>query len=587
MLNGLQNQVDYSPDLNMVTFIHRQNTNLTPLGGSGTIRFDYSDNTGETWIIDQGPISIDLAAADGALPINTVVGEEVVSGFRNPNGAIYNPVGNTDPANAYYVSASAAALQDGSFGHIGVVCFTATNLGDFSTPSEQYLQAVSPEDYSGDYFIYGLTQGGDAMYGVSALFFETGNFDNFSKLAIWKGTFNSSQNDFDWSATVIEPDFSDYAAEEGQALFTSDNRSITFSPDGSVGYMVVLGSLVEYEEKLSRPIVYKTTDGGENWDLQPELDIVNTAVADLVEYTEFSNVIRRPVVWSMDVVVDINGTLHVFSEMNRGTPVDGEAFTWVDDETDISNTFFIDFSLNTNGNWSSRYIGETINYGEGVFPGNWESFYTVEHMLQTSRNVDGSKLFFSWLASPLANDGFNNEPDILARGLDVVNNAITDEKILTEDSDIETLVNIASLAPTCITNGSDFDYELPFVTIEDFVLGFNEETNFIFIKGIGFNDDEFIPLGINEYPLSQIEMKVWPNPANKSLTISYNLKKAVVVSFTVYNSLGKSVMGPSTINQSAGLYQNTLDISRLKEGIYIGKLLVGDKTYSQKIVVQD
>jgi len=588
MLKSLQNQVDYNPDLNMISFVHRQNTELTPDGGSGSIRFDYSTDTGVNWNINQGPLSVDLVAADGLLTVPTTVGEEVVFGLRYPNGAIFNPVGNTDLANAFYVTASAAAVQDEGFiGHIGVSCFTSTKMSDLSTPSEQYLQVVSDDTWSGDYHLFGLVQGGDAMWAASSLFFEDGNIENYSKIAIWKGMLNNNQNDFIWSATVIEPDFSDYTTEEGQVLMTSDNRSVAFSPDGSVGYLVVLGSLIEYDDNLSRPIVYKTADAGENWILQPELDITNMQVADLVEYTEGATTIKRPVVWSMDVVVDINGTLHVISEMNRGTPVDGEAFTWLDDETGINNTFYVDFSLSSSGNWSSRYIGEPVNITEGILDNFWSSFYVVEHNLQASRTADGGKVFFSWLASPLSNDDSNNEPDIIARGLDVVNNTWTDVKTLTFDSDIESIVNIASLAPTCITNGDDFDYELPFVTIEDFVLGSVEETDFIFVKGLGFNEIEFIPLGINEHPISQIEMKVWPIPANESINLSYNLKQASAVSVGIFNALGKKVNQSALTNKSAGWHGNKIGISNLESGIYFIKLLVEDKTYTRKIVVQD
>jgi hypothetical protein len=201
-----------------------------------------------------------------------------------PNGVIFNPAGNTDLANAFYVTASGGAIQDEGFGHLGINCFTSTNLGDLSTPSEQYLQAVSDDTWSGDYFPYGLIQGGDAMYAVNTLFFTDGEIGNYSKLAIWKGVLNNDQNDFEWSATVIEPEFVTYIANDGggdfESLMSSDNRSVAFSPDGSVGYMVVLGSLISYEENLSRPVVFKTNDAGQNWVLQPELDIVNMAVLD-------------------------------------------------------------------------------------------------------------------------------------------------------------------------------------------------------------------------------------------------------------------------------------------------------------------
>jgi hypothetical protein len=590
MLNSMQNQVDYNPDLNMVTFVHRQNTNLTPQGGSGTIRFDYSTDAGATWDhINEGPISPDLAAGDGTIMISTAVGEEEVYGLRNPNGAIYNPPGNTDMANTFYISASASAISDGGFGHIGANCFSTTKMSDLNTPSEQYLQAVSDDTWSGDYFPFGLIQGGDAMYTVSSLFFTDGVLENYSKLAIWKGVLNNDQNDFEWSATVLEPNFVTYTANDGggdyESLMTSDYRSMAFSPDGSVGYMVVLGSLDSYEENLSRPIVFKTTDAGEIWELQPELDIVNMPVANLVEYTEGSNTIKRPVVWSMDVVVDINGTLHVLSEMNRGTLTDGEAFTWVDIDTEISNTFYIDFTLNTNGSWASRYIGEPVNIGVGIPDVAWESFYVISHELQASRTADGSKVFFGWLASPLSSDQTNVEPDIFARGIDVVNNMLTEEKNMTFDTDIESIVSIASLAPTSIVGGDDFNYELPYVIIEDFVLGFGQETFFTFVKGLGFNNDEFTVVSVEELEQASFGFKVWPNPADNFSNIGFTLDKNTQVEIEVYNSIGQMELRIHNGELQAGYQSLPIDLNVLKPGLYLVNLIIDHKRYTQNLVI--
>ena len=590
MLEAQQNQVDYNPDLGMVTFVHRQNTNITPDGGSSILRFDYSTDAGVTWNINQGPITNDLLDAGGQIAVTTTVGEEVVYGLRIPNGAIYNPTGNTDLANAFYVSASGGAIQDGGFGHIGINCFTSTNLGDLSTPSEQYLQAVSDETWSGDYFPYGLVQGGDAMYAVNTLFFTTGELGNYSKLAIWKGILNNDQNDFDWSSTVLEPEFVTYIANDGggdyESLMTSDNRSVAFSPDGSIGYMVVLGSLVSYEENLSRPIVFKTTDAGENWVLQPELDIVNMSVAELVEYTDGSNTIKRPVVGSMDIIVDANGTLHVLSVMNRGTDVDGQYFEWVDSGTEISNTFYIDFTLNNNGTWGSRYIGEPVNIGEGIPDVTWESFYTIQHELQASRTADGSKVFFSWLASPLSSDETNVEPDIMARGIDVVNNMLTEVKNLTFDTDIESIVNIASLAPTCIVGGDDFDFELPFVIIEDFVLGTDNETFFTFVKGLGFNNSEFTVVSIEEKEPIPFSFKIWPNPADNYSNIGFTLTKKSNVEILVYNTLGQNKLVVFNDELQAGYQNIPIELNELKSGLYLVNLIIDNKQYTQNLVIE-
>src|SRR5690349_20530324 len=82
ILNGT-NPVAADKSLNMISYIHRHHV-ATFGGNSGNLRFDYSTNGGTNWTLNVGPVN----------PASTNYG-------RYPQGAIYNPANNTNPANAY------------------------------------------------------------------------------------------------------------------------------------------------------------------------------------------------------------------------------------------------------------------------------------------------------------------------------------------------------------------------------------------------------------------------------------------------------------------------------------------------------
>ena len=72
-------------DINSISFTHRM---LNPPGGPGTgyIAYDFSTDGGDTWLINNEVYEAPTALYNG----------------RYPQGLIYNPEGNTDPASAFY-----------------------------------------------------------------------------------------------------------------------------------------------------------------------------------------------------------------------------------------------------------------------------------------------------------------------------------------------------------------------------------------------------------------------------------------------------------------------------------------------------
>src|SRR5690606_13792102 len=86
-INGPRSNVYYSPDINTISFIHRGDPANGVGANSGDYFWDISTDGGSTWNINQGP-SYAVSGSPGNLA-------------RYPMGVIYNPTGNTDPANAW------------------------------------------------------------------------------------------------------------------------------------------------------------------------------------------------------------------------------------------------------------------------------------------------------------------------------------------------------------------------------------------------------------------------------------------------------------------------------------------------------
>lgn len=69
---------------------------------------------------------------------------------------------------------------------------------------------------------------------------------------------------------------------------------------------------------------------------------------------------------------------------------------------------------------------------------------------------------------------------------------------------------------------------------------------------------------------------LYPNPAKNNLHIT--MFGAESQSYEIYNSLGQIVL--------KGAYSETIDISNLKQGLYIYKIFIGEKSKTKRFVKQ-
>ncbi len=473
------NQVDYNSDLNVVTFTHRQNDGNE--GGSGLISFDVSMDGGASWPsqnIDVGPITPNTSGK--------------TSGCRYPEGAIYNPLGNTDPANAYLVSYGPALLYSGTKGWGS--SFEASAKLDGSNVADNYTSVNNSDN---NFFNRGLCQNpanGD-MFTLLTRFHETNQLETYKEFYVMRGSMNEENPpSFDWSVQrLIEPPLWEYNSDRGKQYMVAD-WDMAFSPNGQTGYAVIVATDKNYMYyKAPRPRVWKTTDAGETWTALKAFDF--SSITQIKDSLFYYNHLPVPYFSEAEITVDKNGALHMIAEIMSGTESAGFVYTHF-----ITKHIFHVYSED-GVEWEAACISDIVNdvytYGSG------NDAMPIENHYQISRCDSGKNIFMTWTETDTTGvtsgtgSHPNDKPNLWGVAYDVDTKKYISRKNLTGDTDAAQEVFFPKLAPVSITGGDDYDYEIPVVfaqlTTGGFESGPLSPPQYNYIKGIGFNK--------NEYPL--------------------------------------------------------------------------------------
>lgn len=79
--------------------------------------------------------------------------------------------------------------------------------------------------------------------------------------------------------------------------------------------------------------------------------------------------------------------------------------------------------------------------------------------------------------------------------------------------------------------------------------------------------------------------KVYPNPANDLVGVSYFVANSADIQFNMYDITGRVVFNDSKPKQTFGNNTQWIDVRNLKNGIYFIKMQIGNDIYTQKVVV--
>ncbi len=95
------------------------------------------------------------------------------------------------------------------------------------------------------------------------------------------------------------------------------------------------------------------------------------------------------------------------------------------------------------------------------------------------------------------------------------------------------------------------------------------------------------PVAVEEIVLSEsFDLSITPNPAKNQTLVNYTLIESGDVELSVFNIAGQQIMNHSLKNQSAGEYNQTLDLSNMATGAYILRFETNNQVTSQKLIIE-
>lgn len=95
---------------------------------------------------------------------------------------------------------------------------------------------------------------------------------------------------------------------------------------------------------------------------------------------------------------------------------------------------------------------------------------------------------------------------------------------------------------------------------------------------------EGVGIKAKSVPLLTTNFSITPNPARKSVKISYNLNRAAKVELSVFDAAGRQVILLASGKVGAGDHSRQLQ-TNLPAGVYLAKLMIGDQVFTRRIVL--
>ncbi len=560
---GVRSNIDYNPDINTVTFIHRSD----PANGLGTTTgeyyFDVSTDGGATWTVNQGPLYNNPGD---------------VNRGRYPNAVIYNPQGNTNPANGfitYYGPCTGGAgwISDvhGTGNLTGPV--TSTNVVTVH-PYPDGTDLVVPDGMvitkaTGETYLYDPKLTNELTTGYSGIL--------QIRHGVWNGT-----NDMNYNTVFVSLPVSVDPIDTTADFASTSN--VAFANDGLKGYAMINGHY-DYSANPDSSyfiILSNTTDGGVTWSTPYYLTL--SAIDGLLNNSGNGKYIA----WlDDDAVVDMNGNLHII------TTIGALGSTGYSINTAVGETGVFDVYTTDGGTtWKAEFLGEPQAFSVQYTGGTSTDRYFQRG--QASRTWAGDKVFFSWFDTDTAlfATGNNEFPDLHMRAYDVANNMWTSAMNLTQGSAADGACTYGNVGPIVI--GSSGTYKIP-ATFSTILTDISGPVAHNYIDGLNVNDADFNVQG-NPVTLTAVTAitnpgtiggatNIYPNPSRGDCYMALNLNEASKVSVSFINIMGQEVAVQQMGNLNVGQNTLKLDTRNLSKGIYMVNIKAGVNNIVRKLTV--
>jgi len=609
VLTSNQKPLQYNSDIDIVTFVHRKSQFFTtaPISNTGSIITSWSLNRGITWD-------------------STCIWSDGTNLARYPQGGIYNPPGNTNVNNIYFVGTGPVTSGSSWIGNWYASKSYTASVGGNNTalpaPNTQFI----PHPYQNNnqafvrnYFTY-TTDG--VVRAVGTIFDDYTNLKGPRGAAIMKGTFNAGS--FTWNLdSLIFP--AELRSDGSKALYY--NPYMAWNNDGTIGYVVMLG-MRQGSTGGSRglqPIVYKTTNSGNTWTIIPPFDFSTLGEvykrlplpikADTNTFIAWFNLGE-----GIDVTVDNSGRLHLVATVvsaysnhpdsvfytyafNSGGGCGAQRYRfWYGSTTTLPT--IMDFVLNNDNTWNGILVDSMAT--EGTDGGEnscsqWDAnSIDILARIQVSRNDAGDKIFYSWTETDTTITGhhFNVYPDLYMKGYDVSTDKVTAKTLV---------IGTSATTPTVAQSGIFFHYmstrainvgggtyEIPFTFSFDPSFGASlANVDHYYVSGARFTTTDFsvtaTPLSggnaisVPIYKNNTINVSVYPNPTNATTQLVVNLDKASDIHIEIMNTLGQ-VINKMDIKGNAGQHVINVDLSNENAGVYFYSITTNVGKANGKIV---
>ncbi|HAP01835.1 MAG TPA: hypothetical protein DCQ93_07935 [Bacteroidetes bacterium] len=558
-------------DLDLISFAHRQCWSYQT-GNSGYIQSSYSTDGGSTW--------------DTSL----IIMSDDVNLCRYPSGGIYNPPGNTDKNNAFAVVAGPITDGGSTGGGVGWVgnYFGSSQLNGTNNDQQIELNANSGVFYQmmARLSFTVTSQAKAYVLGSDRDYNSTASIIPLNGLVVNTGSFNSTNNNFDWNRQKLVPAFY-HDPSDGSQLFSSTGN-MAFSADGMTGYIVVFG-VDSLNPHPIQPLIYKTTDAGANWVYQPVFDFstVSNITSHLVPTSGGGPTLPYFTPnCGVDLVVDYQDHLHIITDIKSAASANPDSAGWFFNDT-TQNLLFDVYETSTG--WDAWNIDtvHTSSVPASYSPWSYQGGIGYDSRLQASMSEDRTKIFYVWIDTDPSIDLNNLYPNIFVKGWDMAANQTTYTWNATLGTPYANDNYWIFVGDKTFQNGNFFN--IPVTTTASQTAGDPGDgpVNHFFVQGIGFSTDQFYPFAVPEINKGEnfaVSQNI-PNPADNTTSFTINLSKPSSVKVEVTNILGEVVSTLPGTNYKSGMSNINLNVSSLSSGIYFYTVTVGNESVTKKMIV--
>jgi len=592
--------ISYNKELDLISmsFVLDAETYPSIALSDGSVGIFYSADHGMTW---SGPVILSDVSADE---------------LRNYylSSVLYNPTGNMVVEDAYGVY-QGIAPDDPGLNVWNNQVFGSSTLGGANYFTEYFTNDEPDHDHDGYFSQFGLTQKEDFMKCFNI--WAEGPWAGFSDLAMEDihGTFNGTGFDWELEHSVIEIPFNIDANEAmwpGKWTWSDLAADMVWSDDGMIGYTWMIGAH-ENMETGWWPLMFKTIDGGANWD-EIELDFFDDDVQDV-----FSNGSDDPAEWLIFPCQDINEEFKDFAipyfRASAGA-IDAEGnLQLFADVTSHSRDFINEWEYFEGIGWVYSRAGCIFKFTVGnelidaMLVDTLMSLQAQDqlandslyidngwlHRLNVTKDERSEEFFATWNDTP-EGDRFvyNFEPDIKGWSYNSATGEHTDAVWFTHETTLpfEHYWYI-SAAEYAYYNAVDETFTIPMVnavTIDDFYSNASASADPIhvqYVDGITFPAIVPINVGVDEFSAtSNINVSQnLPNPATANTTIEISSETVAPVTVEVSNIIGQTVYTTHAGIINGNMSVN-IDVSNFEAGVYFYTVTIGNERVSKRMMVR-